>query len=546
MTASMIKRILGIEFYRLSPEERKELIIAQTEDNLDKEKKLAIIIMFISFILLYVDLTRLQDMWLSNVAYKRLFFLHIINLVALVIFLMLLEFRNRSIIKRSLRFDSFLCNGLIIFSLIWCAFLSINAQFLHGQISAYIIGAFCISSTITLSPRNNFIIYGISYIIFLIGLFLYQDDFSQIVGGVINSSFLIILAIVSANLHFSNYVSNFINKKIISEKTQELEDSRRNLEKVLKNRTDKLNRYNKILIDEINKRHDLEMEALANKLKYEQEKSFLNQKIEYEKLRTEFFANLSHELRTPLNVIFSAQQILVLMIKDSIDDEKATKVNKYLKVIKQNCYRLIRLIGNLIDITKIDVGNLKIEFQNLDIVELTENIVYSVREYIEEKEILLIFDSSIRERVIACDPDKIERIILNLLSNAVKFTPEYGRISVNISEVKENVIISVKDSGIGIAPDKLKVIFERFVQVDKSTVRKREGSGIGLSLVKSLVEMHRGDIRCESKEGEGTEFIIELPVVVLENTSKALDEIAVGSQDKVERINVEFSDIYYD
>lgn len=546
MTTSMMKRILGIEYYSLNEEEKKELMINQLEDNLDKEKKLAIIVMVITFILLYIDIRKFQDLWSSNSAYRRLFFLHVIIVIALAIFLWLLELRNRSIIKRSRMFDTFLCNGLVTFSLIWCVLLSINAQFLHGQMSAYIIGAFCISSTITLSPRNNFIIYGISFVVFLTGLFLFQDNFSEIVGNAINVSFLIVLAIISSNLHFSNYVNNFINQKIISEKTKELEDSRRNLEKVLKNRTDKLNRYNKILIDEINKRHDLEMDALSNKLKYEQEKSFLNQKIEYEKLRTEFFANLSHELRTPLNVIFSAQQILVLMVKDCVDDDKVLKVNKYLKVIKQNCYRLIRLIGNLIDITKIDVGNLKIDFQNYNIVELIENIVFSVRDYIEEKEILLIFETSIRERVIACDPDKIERIILNLLSNAVKFTPEYGKISVEIFEEDENVVISVRDTGIGIPPEKLRLIFERFVQVDKSTMRKREGSGIGLSLVKSLVEMHKGVIRCESKEEEGSEFIIELPIVALEGANKYSDEIAASSQDKVEQINVEFSDIYFE
>lgn len=402
-----------------------------------------------------------------------------------------------------------------------------------------------ISSTIIINPRNNFIIYLLSYIIFVTGLFIFQENYDKIIGSIINSSFLIMLAIITANIHFSNYVNDFINKKIIYQKNQELENSQKNLENALKIRSYKLDRYNKILIDEINKRHELEMDAIKNKLKYEQEKGFLNEKIEYEKLRTEFFANLSHELRTPLNVIFSAQQILSLFIKDCFEEDKSEKANKYLKIIKQNCYRLIRLIGNLIDITKIDVGNFNLELQNYDIVNLTENIALSVNEYIKDKKISLIFKSSIDERIIACDPDKIERMILNLLSNAVKFTPKNGEIFVNIHEKDDRVIISIKDTGIGIPKEKQNSIFERFVQVDKSTMRKNEGSGIGLSLVKSLAEMHGGIIRLESIESEGSKFTIELPIKVLDDSNKYLDEIAITSHEKVERIDVEFSDIYF-
>jgi signal transduction histidine kinase len=144
----------------------------------------------------------------------------------------------------------------------------------------------------------------------------------------------------------------------------------------------------------------------------------------------------------------------------------------------------------------------------------------------------------------AIDSDKIERIMLNLLSNAVKFTKSGGEITVNLYERDEKFYISVKDNGFGIPQDKLHTIFERFIQVDKSLTRKREGSGIGLALVKSLVELHEGNITVNSREGEGSEFIIELPIrLVPENECSHHEENKI-EDGVIERISIEFSDIY--
>ena len=201
---------------------------------------------------------------------------------------------------------------------------------------------------------------------------------------------------------------------------------------------------------------------------------------------------------------------------------------KYIKMMKQNCYRLLRLINNLIDITKIDTGYFHINEINYNIISLIENITLSVADYIENKGMSLIFDTDVEEKIIACDPEKIERIILNLLSNAVKFTPCGGNIIVNIEDNIDNICIRVKDTGRGIPAEKLDSIFERFVQVDKSLARDHEGSGIGLSLVKALVELHGGTISVKSKEGNGTEFIIYIPCKLVE--SEASDKSACGAQ----------------
>ncbi|AEB76640.1 histidine kinase [Clostridium botulinum] len=269
----------------------------------------------------------------------------------------------------------------------------------------------------------------------------------------------------------------------------------------------------------------------------------LNESIRYEEMRTEFFANISHELRTPLNVIFGGYQMLKLML-ESENLQSKPKIDKYMGTMKQNCYRLVRLINNLIDITKIDSGFFEVNLINVDIINTIESITLSVAQYIESKGINLVFDTFVEEKIIACDVDKIERIILNLLSNAIKFTNPGGNIAVTMYEEKNNIVISVKDDGIGIPDEKQSIIFDRFIQVDKSLSRNREGSGIGLSLVKSIVELHKGKIYLKSKLGEGSEFIIKLPCSTLEIQDKNAEMYSNANSNKIEKIMIEFSDIY--
>ena len=213
--------------------------------------------------------------------------------------------------------------------------------------------------------------------------------------------------------------------------------------------------------------------------------------------------------------------------------------------MKQNCYRLLRLVNNLIDITKIDAGYFHLNENNHNIVNLIEDITLSVADYVEDKGLSIIFDTDVEEKFIACDPEKIERIILNLLSNAVKFNSPSGKIMVNIEDGIENICVRIKDTGRGIPEDKLSTIFERFVQVDKSLTREHEGSGIGLSLVKSLVELHGGRISVTSKEGYGTEFIIYFKCKLVQgevnNENLCFN---IKGECNIERINLEFSDIY--
>lgn len=274
----------------------------------------------------------------------------------------------------------------------------------------------------------------------------------------------------------------------------------------------------------------------------EKNEQLIKELMDYDKLKTDFFSNISHELKTPLNLIFSALQIIEL--KNNSYKQKQGNVEKYTSIMRQNCYRLLRIIENLIDITKIDAGYFFIEPTNKDIVNVVENIVLSVVDYVESKGMSIIFDTEVEEKIMAFDPDAMERIILNLLSNAIKFTPSGGSIEVNIYDKVDSIIISVKDTGLGIPTEKQSLIFEKFIQVDKSLSRNREGSGIGLSLVKELVTLHGGTIELEGCIGRGSDFRIELPVILV-NEKEILSKInSDTNEDKVERTKVEFSDIY--
>lgn len=272
------------------------------------------------------------------------------------------------------------------------------------------------------------------------------------------------------------------------------------------------------------------------------EKLFIDEIVEYDKMKTEFFANISHELRTPLNVILGSVQLIDMYSKSNKYNENQGKVMRNIAIMRQNCFRLLRLVNNLIDITKIDACSFEIHPKNYNIVSIVEEITLSVSEYIENKGIELVFDTDTEEKIIACDAEKIERIMLNLLSNAVKYTPKGGKIYISVYDKCDFLCIQVRDSGIGIPQDKQKEIFQRFCQVNNILSRQHEGSGIGLNLVKSLVEMHDGMICVESEPEKGTVFTINLPVkIVTEEESKCTP---VEKRNHVERIQIEFSDIY--
>ena len=255
----------------------------------------------------------------------------------------------------------------------------------------------------------------------------------------------------------------------------------------------------------------------------------------------EFIANISHELKTPLNVIFSAIQLFQMYCNNGSLDERRETFVKYLDSMRVNSYRLSKLINNIVDSSKIQAGFFKLNLSNNNIVEVIEEIVMSVTTFTDCKGLNIVFDTNVEEKIIACDPEIIDRIVLNLLSNAIKFSDKGDEIFVDVKVENEFVQISVKDNGIGIEKNNLHTIFDRFKQVDKSLSRNAEGTGIGLSLVKSIVELHGGSIYAESEFGKGSKFTVTLPAKKVINENKLYDG-KVKSGDEI--IRVELSDVY--
>ena len=255
----------------------------------------------------------------------------------------------------------------------------------------------------------------------------------------------------------------------------------------------------------------------------------------------EFIANISHELKTPLNVIFSAIQLFQMYCHNGSLDKRRDTIVKYLDSMKLNSYRLSKLINNIVDSSKIQAGFFRLNLSNNNIVEVVEDIVMSVTNITDIKGLQIIFDTDVEENIIACDPEMIQRIVLNLISNAIKFSKVGDEIFVDVKDKNEFVEISVKDNGIGIEEKNLEMIFRRFKQVDKSLSRNVEGTGIGLSLVKSIVELHSGRIYAESEFGKGSKFTVLLPTVKVLRENMIYSN-KVRSED--ENIQVELSDVY--
>ena len=255
----------------------------------------------------------------------------------------------------------------------------------------------------------------------------------------------------------------------------------------------------------------------------------------------QLFPKISHELNTPLSLIYNTVQLFEHYFKNGIVDDNITKIEKNIQVLKQNCYRLTRLINNVNDIYKLESGYFRLHLSNVDIVSIVENTTLSTVGYLQTKSMNIIFNTDTEEKIIACDPDEIQRVVLNLISNAIKFSQGCKEIAVNVYDKGDILEIAVQDNGIGIDQEQLDSIFKRFYQVNTSLSRDVEGSGLGLSLVKDIVELHGGKVSAESKIEQGSIFRVKLPVRTIENS-----ELNNNTQynNYYKKIEIEFSDIY--
>ena len=224
--------------------------------------------------------------------------------------------------------------------------------------------------------------------------------------------------------------------------------------------------------------------------------------------KSEFLANMSHELRTPLNAVIGFSEVLLERMFGDLNP----KQDEYLQDILSSGRHLLSLINDILDLSKIEAGRMELELTTFDLPVALDNALTLVRERATRHGIRL--DLAVDDRVgaVVGDERKIKQVILNLLSNAVKFTPEGGRVTVRALPAGDAVEVAVSDTGIGIAPEDREAIFEEFRQVGSDYARKREGTGLGLTLARKFVELHGGTIRVESEVGRGSTFTVALPV----------------------------------
>lgn len=256
--------------------------------------------------------------------------------------------------------------------------------------------------------------------------------------------------------------------------------------------------------------------------------------LEINKKEEDYLLNITHDLRNPISVILSVTQCM------NIKDISENKSKEYIEIIRRNGLKMVKLVDNLIDTTRLENEKYNIILRNIDIITMMESTISFTDKYAKQKNIHLVFDTNVEECILAVDIEAFDRIIMNLLSNAIKFSEFNKSIYINVFNKEEKVQISIRDEGPGISKNEQREIFSRFSQCVKHKESEHCGSGIGLDLVSYLVKALNGDIKVLSEVGKGTEFIIELPKTLIDEqpiTSIAKDR-------KIQLLEVEFSDIY--
>jgi two-component system phosphate regulon sensor histidine kinase PhoR len=226
-----------------------------------------------------------------------------------------------------------------------------------------------------------------------------------------------------------------------------------------------------------------------------------------ERVRKDFVANVSHEIRTPLTSISGFAEAL---LDGAIDDPKTAR--KFLEIIVNQSHRLNAIVTDLLHLATLESGKASLNMKTVDLSAQVSNILEAVRALAREKNITLIVEIEPEHLMYETDEGKMNLVLSNLLDNALKYTPPGGKVRISGETIRGRIEITVADSGIGVPKEDLGRIFERFYRVDRARSREMGGTGLGLSIVKHVIELLGGEIRVKSIPGEGSEFIVSLPV----------------------------------
>lgn len=256
--------------------------------------------------------------------------------------------------------------------------------------------------------------------------------------------------------------------------------------------------------------------------------------------REKFFSFMSHEIKNPLNMILATMQLMEKKVEKNIYPED---ILRHLDLIKRNSFRIMKIVNELTSKSKMELGYEDFNPTNQDIVCFIEDICESARDFVDINDAEIIFDTDEEEIIVGFDSEKIEKIVINLISNSLKFRKKEGaKILVSLNHDDEFIYITVKDNGIGISEENMDKIFKIYERVNDNRSIIKEGTGIGLSLVKSFANLHDGSISVKSKVGVGSEFIVKIANKLVDNDI-TLNSYSISKEERIQNIAVAFSDL---
>jgi signal transduction histidine kinase len=247
--------------------------------------------------------------------------------------------------------------------------------------------------------------------------------------------------------------------------------------------------------------------AVQNAFRYAEQVKTAAQLRQVDQLKSEFLASMSHELRTPLNSIIGFADVLL----EGLDGELNDRMEEDVRLIRDSGDHLRSLIGDILDMSKIEAGRMELRYENIDMRQMASEIVSTSNPLAHEKSLALYADISPEVGVIEADRTRLRQVMWNIIGNAIKFTEE-GAVILSMQLQDENLLVSVRDTGIGIEPENIPIVFEQFRQVDGSLNRSVGGTGLGMPITKNLVELHGGEIWVESVVDQGSTFWFTVPV----------------------------------
>jgi len=293
-------------------------------------------------------------------------------------------------------------------------------------------------------------------------------------------------------------------------------------------------------------RKRVDTKARHLKVQMEENRVLYQTLVEKERQKKDYFLNLSHELRTPLHVILSALQLQEDSGGATTLEELESRNERIGSLIKGNSYRLLRVINNLIDVNKLDGQVLFLKAKPVNLGKETRKIYEAVKPWFQRKGVRISYEEAGSNLVTACDIEGFERVILNLLSNALKFTPSGGDVLITAvrNRISGDIVLSVKDTGAGIPEEEHQRIFEKYLQLDRQLIRNTEGNGLGLAVVKGIVELEGGTVHVISTLPKGTEFRVAYPVK--EAGALDIDSGSVHRETLDYNVRMEFSELLQD